>query len=339
MAVLPPGRKRLIGQVMFDNLTGQGLSGSGALPSLNALRAFEAMARTGGATAAAAELCVTHSAVSRQVKALEAALGVRLFEGPKHRLVLTEAGRALLPRLTEAFDGMAAGVSAARGQGRDLQLAVHASLSVKWLIPRLQGFSARRPDVRLHLAELAPHAMSQRGADAVLRIVGPEALDDPRALPFMANAVGPVIAPSLLAASGRPEAETVLTAPRLTSRPHPRGWRIWAELAGIDLPKAEERTVAHLHFALDAALAGWGAAVLPWPLVADEVAAGRLSAPLGFLPDGGAFVAIRGAGADSGALNAFLRWLQAEGARTPPAPSPVAIGGGRADQRSLNNPI
>ena len=69
------------------------------LPSLNALRAFEAMARTGAATRAARELGVTHGAVSRQVKALEAALGVRLFQGPRHRLELTEAGRALAVEL------------------------------------------------------------------------------------------------------------------------------------------------------------------------------------------------------------------------------------------------
>lgn len=302
---------------MFDNLTRPGI-----LPSLNALRAFEAMARTGGATAAAAELCVTHSAVSRQVKALEAALGVRLFEGPKHRLVLTSAGRTLLPTLTIAFDGIAGGVAAARGEGRDLHLAVHASLSVKWLIPRLPAFSAQRPDVRLHLAELPPHAMSHRGADALLRIVGPEALDDSQMRPFMPNTIGPVIAPSLLAASEKSPLETVMTAPRLITRPHPQGWRDWADLAGVDLPRVEERTVAHLHFAVDAAITGWGAAVLPWPLVAADVAGGRLAAPLGFQPDRAAFVAIRGAGADSAALTAFLRWLEAEGAGMPPVPSP-----------------
>ena len=70
---------------MFENLT------SKALPSLNALRAFEAMARTGRVTLAAEELNVTHSAVSRQVKALERALGVSLFTGPKNRLELTAA--------------------------------------------------------------------------------------------------------------------------------------------------------------------------------------------------------------------------------------------------------
>ena len=62
---------------------------------------------SGGATRAAAELHVTHSAVSRQVKALEASLGVRLFEGPRSRLQLTAAGRELLAGLTPGFDASA----------------------------------------------------------------------------------------------------------------------------------------------------------------------------------------------------------------------------------------
>eukprot|EP01041_Mallomonas_annulata_P024192 gene24192-44877_t len=94
--------------LMFENLT------SKSLPSLNALRAFEAMARTGRVTLAAEELHVTHSAVSRQVKALELTLGVRLFSGPKNRLELTPAGRELAPALTEAFDQIASAVRRTR---------------------------------------------------------------------------------------------------------------------------------------------------------------------------------------------------------------------------------
>src|ERR1700749_3337971 len=126
---------------MFDNLT------SGALPSLNALRAFEAMARTGRATLADEELSVTHSAVSRQVKALEAALGVRLFQGPKHRLELTAAGRQLAPALGRAFDEIAAAVRNVRSEGEDLHVAVNASVSAKWLIPSLPDFARRHPPI------------------------------------------------------------------------------------------------------------------------------------------------------------------------------------------------
>ena len=130
---------------MFENLT------SRALPSLNALRAFEAMARTGRATLAAEELNVTHSAVSRQVKTLEEQLGVRLFRGPKHRLELTDEGRRLLPALTAAFDQIASAVGQVRTGGDDLLIAVNASVSVKWLIPRLARFTAAYPNMNLYV--------------------------------------------------------------------------------------------------------------------------------------------------------------------------------------------
>lgn len=299
---------------MFENLTP-----GAALPSLNALRAFEAMARTGSATLAGAELNVTHSAVSRQVKALEAQMGVRLFEGPRHALSLTRAGRDLLPGLTAAFDGLAAAVARARSEGQDLHVAVNASLSVKWLIPRLADFGRRHPEVRVHLVELAPHAVSHRGADVVLRLLDPERIKTLKAERIIANAVGPVIAPSL---AGDDPRAAVLTAPRLTARTHVTGWKDWAELSGRRSTATSERPVAHLHFVLDAALAGWGAAVLPWALAAEAVQDGRLLAPFGFHADGGAVSAIPGAGEPSRARRAFVRWLVDQGQAVPPAPRP-----------------
>jgi DNA-binding transcriptional LysR family regulator len=286
---------------------------TGPPPSLNALRAFEAMARTGRTVAAAEELSVTHSAVSRQVKALEAQLGVKLFAGPKHRLELTDAGRALAPALTRAFDEIAAAVGQVRTGGDDLRIAVNASLSVKWLIPRLSEFQGRWPQVRLHVEELAPHATSHRGAQGVVRIVPTSRLADPLVTPFIPNHTGPVMTPQLAVRfEGDP-----LAAPRLIAQTHPLGWTIWAELAGAELPPAPERPFAHLHFALDAALAGLGSAVMPWPLVAQDVIAGRLVAPFGFRRVESAFAFLATPGADSRALRTFRDWLVAEGQKTP----------------------
>ncbi|WP_293902563.1 LysR family transcriptional regulator [Phenylobacterium sp.] len=299
---------------MFQNLT------SGPLPSLNALRAFEAMARTGRVTLAAEELHVTHSAVSRQVKALERALGVRLFGGPKHRLELTAAGRDLLPALTGAFDQIAAAVRRTRVGGEDLHVAVNASISVKWLIPRLAGFQAAHPDVRLHLSELAAHATAHRGALAVVRLAPTSRLADPNCTPFIRNAVGAVMTPALAERCGGDP----LRAPRLSAATHPEGWPIFAELAGVELPPAQERAFAHVHFALDAALAGLGAAVVSWPLCEADIAAGRLVAPLGFRSSESAFALLAAPGAESRALDRFREWLVAEGAKAPAPPARAA---------------
>jgi LysR family glycine cleavage system transcriptional activator len=298
---------------MFEKLTGER---RGATPSLNALRAFEAVGRTGKVVLAAEELCVTHGAVSRQVKALEASLGVRLFEGPKHRLTLTETGRELLPTLTRALDDIASATLRAAGGERELRFAVNASISVKWLIPRLGRFTARHPEIEVSLIELAPHAHSHRGAHALVRIVDREAYPGIEATAFAENHIGPVLSPALAAMVGT----DLPSAPRLVAQTHLRGWARWAALAGVDLPPAPERALAHLHFVLDGAVAGLGAAILPWPLVAEEVEAGRLVAPLGFIRVPAEFGLIATPGAGSRSLDRFRAWLVEEGARTPSAP-------------------
>ncbi|HEX5261970.1 MAG TPA: LysR family transcriptional regulator [Phenylobacterium sp.] len=299
---------------MFENLT------SGPLPSLNALRAFEAMARTGRATLAAEELHVTHSAVSRQVKALEVALGVRLFQGPKHRLTLTPAGQDLLPSLTQAFDDIAGAVRRLRSDGEELHLAVNASLSVKWLIPRLADFGQRHPEVRLHLEELPSQAISHRGAQAVVRIAPAALLADPLVTPFIQNHIGPVMTPAL----ARRFARDPFAAPRLSAQSHPQGWAIWAAVAGFELAPAPEQPFAHIHYALDAALAGLGVAIMSWPFVAEEIAEGRLVAPAGFRKTESAFALIRAPGPETRPLAAFRKWLVAQGAQTP-TPPPASV--------------
>ncbi len=105
-----------------------------SLPSLNALRAFEATARLGRMTLAAEELAVTHGAISRQIKMLEGQLGCKLLEGPRNRLALTEAGKRLLPSLTSAFDQINRGVAEISPRGsRFLDVSCLGTLTMRWL--------------------------------------------------------------------------------------------------------------------------------------------------------------------------------------------------------------
>lgn len=283
------------------------LTNRAALPSLTGLRAFEAMARTGGATRAAQELNVTHGAVSRQVKALEASIGVRLFEGPRHRLQLTPAGRDLLAGLTPAFDALDAAVRQVRGRTQ-IQLAIHPSLAVKWLIPRLSDLNSTLPEMDLELADLAPQAMKQRGADLVVRILTREAAEAAKADVLADNWIGVVHAPSLTLADD---------TPRLAATTHPQGWRDWATASGRPAGDGPVRRLEHLHFVVDAAVAALGVGVLPWIVVADDVKAGRLTAPFGFVRDGGVVAAIRQSGEPTMRERRLIRWLKAQ---TPPAP-------------------
>ena len=98
-------------------------------------------------------------------------------------------------------------------------------------------------------------------------------------------------------------------ASRLVSRTHPRAWSDWQRLSGKPLPGGPERPVEHLHFAVDAALAGWGVAALPRLLVQSEIEKGHLAAPHGFIADAGVLVALP-QGEGGPARRAFLTWLK-----------------------------
>ena len=292
---------------MFQNLTAR------RLPSLTGLRAFEAMGRLGGATRAAQELNVTHSAVSRQVKALERTLGVRLFEGPKSRLVLTAEGQTLLAGLSPGFDALHDAVRSVQ-PAPEVRIAIHASLAVKWLIPRLADFEAQHPGIVLELSDLPVDAVRARDADLVLRLLDAKGVQGAAATVLGENRIGLVVAPSL---GDRADSLT-----QLVSASHPQGWRDWQAATGRAPSQGSRRTLSHLHYVLDAALSGMGAAVLPWLLVADAVEAGRLAAPYGFIADGGYVVALNMTSDTSVAVRKTTSWLRDQAAETMAASPP-----------------
>src|SRR3954468_13538631 len=111
------------------------------LPPLNALKAFEAAARHEGFTRAAEELCVTQGAVSHQVKGLEAELGLKLFNRERQRLAITEAGRAYLIVVRDAFDRISAGterlLERQSGGAARRRISRQSGLSIAWaVLPR-----------------------------------------------------------------------------------------------------------------------------------------------------------------------------------------------------------
>src|SRR5262245_4554747 len=122
------------------------------LPPLNGLRAFEAAARTGSYVAAAAELGVSASAVSRLVKLLEARLGVVLFERLANGLQLTERGAVYRGELTAAFERIASATARAKGLGSALLIGAGPTLAMRWLIPRLAAFQAKNPEIDVRLS-------------------------------------------------------------------------------------------------------------------------------------------------------------------------------------------
>ncbi|KAF1709950.1 transcriptional regulator [Pseudoxanthomonas kalamensis DSM 18571] len=265
---------------------------SAILPPLNALRAFEAAARYSSVSRAAVELHVTHGAVSRQVKLLEDYLGLPLFRRDGRGLRLTAAGEKLRDIAGSAFSQLQAGVRDLRnGQGgENLTLGCSGSLLARWMIPRLERLSIDLPHLKLHLSPYAGDATTDlEGVDAALLIGDGPCPAGWQAYALAEERIGPVLSPRLPACatlSGQPVA-AVLGEPLLHTESRPQAWPLWAARMGLDPAAIQPGTgFEHLYYLLEAAVAGLGIAIAPQPLVADDIANGRLAAPWGFVETG-----------------------------------------------------
>lgn len=281
---------------------------------LNALRAFEAAARLGRATAAAQELGVTHGAVSRQIAHLEQLLGVKLFAGTRGQPRLSETGRLLAAGLTPAFDQIEEAVRPLHSRDDGLlQVASLSSFAVRWIIPRLHRFSQRHPGIDVRLGTAADRLDERRGGfDLAITVVESEASWRPGDRLLFHEELGVVISPGLLAGgNGTPDPRLR----RLVASTRPEAWEEWAAAAGSDAvpatPAGAPARFEHYHFALQAALSGLGACVTPRHLVADDIAAGRLEAPYPFRRTRNCYVLRTMDGRNRKAAK-FTAWLEEE---------------------------
>lgn len=287
------------------------------LPSLNALRAFEAAARLGRMTAAADELSVTPGAISRQVRQLESTLGLQLFEGSKNKPSLTSHGRALLPSLSAAFDQMESALRAVTEDARGtLDVFCLGSFSIRWLIPRLYHFNKLHPDIDVRLSTTNPQAQPPGDRYDVIIDVEASTAAAP-ALELFPERLGPVLAPALAATLTLHGPADLAGAPLLRTKTRRNAWAMWCQSVGVVPLAPSGPEFEHYFFSLEAALGGLGVCVAPWHLVADDVLGGRLIAPFGFQQSGYRYVA-RGRPRHQHA-ELFCQWLvqQAEQAPLP----------------------
>jgi LysR family glycine cleavage system transcriptional activator len=282
------------------------------LPSLNALRAFEAAARLGSVTAAAAELNVTHGAVSRQVKQLEQALGGGpLFHREGTGLRLSDTGVRLLPVLTSAFDMMAAGVAQARrGGASQLTVSCLGTFTMRWLIPRLFAFRAAHPEIEIQLsADDGPVDFQREGIDFAIRAERPPWPEGMIVTPFIEEEVGPVLSAALQERLNLTEPGDLAKATLLHTDTRSGAWTDWyAAVSAEPVEPDADQTFEHFYFMLQAAASGLGVAIGPRQLVDDDIAAGRLVAPFGFVKSGLSYIALRPRSND-GRAALFESWL------------------------------
>jgi LysR family glycine cleavage system transcriptional activator len=252
------------------------------LPQLNALKAFEAAARHESFTRAAAELCVTQGAVSHQVKALEAELGIKLFNRERQRLVITGAGRDYLAVVRDALDRIAVGTERLVQRQRSGVLTVTASpdFAAKWLVHRLGRFAEVHPDIDLRISATMHHVdFASEDVDLAVRH-GDGNWPGHDVMRLSDEQLFAVCSPKLLAGRNRlVKPADVLKFPLLHLDDR-KAWSTWLEAAGVVHPEPSQGPVLNrASMILDAAVDGQGIALGRTTLAAWDLISGRLVRP------------------------------------------------------------
>ncbi len=248
------------------------------LPSMRALAAFEAAARTGSFSAAAAELSVTQGAVSRRIKTLEADLGTALFVRKNLGIALTAAGETYLREVAAALTqirGATLRALPARGGG-NLDLAVLPTLCSRWLIPRLPEFTALHPGITVNLStRLRPFDFSREDFDAAILVGGPHWSGAVSEL-LMEEQVVPICSPEFAARHRIESAADIAKLPLMHIATRPQAWREWFAACGFEAKGTPGMHLEQFGMIAQAAKAGLGVALLPRFLMEPEIARGEL---------------------------------------------------------------
>jgi DNA-binding transcriptional LysR family regulator len=259
------------------------------LPPLHSLQVFEAAARHESFVQAAAELCVTHGAVSRQVRQLEESLGLALFERRNRAVFLTPQGRTLHDACSQALGQLRQTLQALCEPEAPAPLVVSCepTIAMRWLIPRLPLWRQQHPELALHLlAAGGPVDFARERVDMALRrsdFQWPEHVHVERLAPEL---MGPVMAPGLADAWNTRPSELR----ELHTRTRPQAWPLWRQRTGHTPLRGNVESFEHFYLSLQAALAGVGVAMGSMYMVEDDLSEGRLQAPHGFTPDGSSYV-------------------------------------------------
>jgi LysR family glycine cleavage system transcriptional activator len=293
------------------------------LPSLNALRAFEAAARHLSFKAAGSELHVTPGAISQQIKALEDELGVPLFRRLTRAIVLTAHGQALRPKVVQAFQLLEAAVAAVRPASRPgvLTVSTFPSFAAKWLVPRLGRFAASHPSIDVRISA-TPGLVDFRADEVDLAVrQGRGSWPGLESVLLLHAELFPVASPALLeGAHPLREPADLRHHTLLHSNRGDAEWRLWLgahQVQGVDPTRGPRFSDDAL--ALEAAMEGQGVAISRDILVAGDLAAGRLVRPFPQqMPDWfGCYVVYRPERAEEPHIAAFREWIVEEARRQP----------------------
>ncbi|MCB1956469.1 MAG: transcriptional regulator GcvA [Rhodocyclaceae bacterium] len=290
------------------------------LPTTQSLQAFERAARHESFTRAAEDLALTQSAVCRQIAALEEFLGVSLFRRIRRGVRLTEAGQAYSRKIASRLDALERDTLAAmahQGAAASLELAVVPTFATRWLLPRLAGFRERHPDIQVHLTtSTRPFLFEETEFDAAIYF-GEAGWPGTEAQLLMGEDAVPVCSPGLVPSPPLAPGD-IARMPLLQQTTRPYAWRRWFESCGL----AVEGDLGGMRLELfsmlaQAAIEGFGVALIPPFLIREELASRRLviAHPQALPTDRAYYLIVPERKTGSLRLEAFRIWLLAECAR------------------------
>ncbi len=249
------------------------------LPSLNALRCFEAAARSGSFSRAAEELNVTQSAVSHQVRQLEDWFGVSLFDRMGRQTIPTPKGQELARSLAEAFDIMAAACRrlSQSENGPALTIAALPSIATIWLIPRLSQFFLDHPEVSVKVIYAFTGQKINFDECDIAILWGPGEWEGTRSTRLLAGNTVAVCNPNYLEKEGPFEVPQAILGKSLLHDTDRLDWQNWMRHAGLKHAGPSPGPIFQdFNLLRAAALAGQGIALCPRSLISDDLASGRL---------------------------------------------------------------
>lgn len=289
------------------------------LPPLNALRTFEAAARNGSFKHAAEELCVSHSAVSHQIKQLERHLGVELFVRKARSVELSKLGRDYYPVLRGAFDRIAEGTERIFTPDIPgiLTVQAYSTFAIRWLIPRLPGFGDRHSEIRVRLHTSQWDVDFEHEDIDVCILIGDGTRSDLHYDFLFSSQIFPVCSPSLLK-DGKPfDSPSELAAHTLLQvYPSEKDWWTWLEKNGIEGVDPDSGLQFDSYdMALNTAMQGHGIAMGMEPFLTHDLEAGLLVEPLPgrrVLARGDWYLACRKEKAETDKMTKFRAWMLRE---------------------------
>ncbi|BAJ02426.1 LysR substrate-binding domain-containing protein [Shewanella violacea] len=294
---------------------------------LKAFHIFHVAASSLSYSDAAEKLCITHGAVSKQIKILEAYLGQSLYYRQGRNVRLTREGELLKSYTEQAFLALNAGIQKlSQMQDAYLEISCEPTLTMRWLMPRLSNFYQDNPhaDVRLSTAG-GPVRLGTNGISLAIRRDDFESLEDNQITELVHEWMGPVCSPEYW----QKIKDELSQMKVLHSQTRPQAWSDWNRQAGANslakLPPLAQQSFAHFYFCLQAATDGLGLAMGSYPMVADDIIRGKLIAPFGFSQSGQGYILLsQQVNSDDPLESRFIHWLKKNMAQCIPDSSLIA---------------